>query len=150
MKKQSTRLLTHSARRLDACLWSLAFPLSHIAKAQNMKFLEIIIDSNLSWKQHIDDKIPKLIKTCFEIRSVKHFMSLEVMRLIYFSYFYSVLSYGIIFWGDSMYNKYIFKIQKRTIRIITNGGIRDSCRDLFKKLQILFFILSTYTPYSCL
>jgi hypothetical protein len=76
-----------------------------ITKAQNIKFLGIIIYSNLSWKQHIDDIIPKLNKSYFEIRSVKPFMSLEVMRLIYFSYFHSVLSYGIIFWGNSVHSK---------------------------------------------
>jgi hypothetical protein len=110
-----------------------------ITKAQNIKFLVIIIDSNLSWKQHIDDIIPKINKVCFAVRSVKPFVSLEAMRLVYFNYFHSVLSYGIIFWGNSVHSKYIFKIQKRTIRIITNAGIRDSCRDLFKKLQILPF-----------
>jgi hypothetical protein len=101
----------------------------------NIKFLGVIIDS----KQHIDDIIPKLNKVCFAIRSVKPFMSLEVMRLIYFSYFHSVLLYGIIFWGNSVHSKYIFKIQKRTIRIITNAGIRYSCQDWFKKWQILPF-----------
>jgi histidinol phosphatase-like PHP family hydrolase len=44
-----------------------------------------------------------------------------------------------MFWGNSVHSKYIFKIQKRTIRIITNAGIRDLCRDLFKILQILPF-----------
>jgi hypothetical protein len=110
-----------------------------ITKAQSIKFLGIIIDSNLSWKQRIDDIIPKLNKECFAIRSVKPFMSLEVMRLIYLSYFHSILSYGIIFWCNSVHSKYIFKIQKRTIRIIANAGIRDSCQDLFIKLQILPF-----------
>jgi hypothetical protein len=66
-------------------------------------------------------------------------MSLEAMRLIYFSHFHSVLSYGIIFWGNSVHSKYILRIQKRTIRVITNSGIRDSCQELFKKLQILPF-----------
>jgi len=80
-----------------------------ITEAQNIEFLGIIIDSNLSWKQHIDDIIPKLNKACFAIRSVKPFMSLEVMRLIYFSYFHRVLSHGNIFWGNSVH-KYIFKI----------------------------------------
>jgi len=64
-------------------------------------------------------------------------MSLEVMRLVYFSYFHYFLSYGIIFWGNSVHSEYIFKIQKRTIRVITNCGIRDSCQGWFKKLQIL-------------
>jgi hypothetical protein len=59
------------------------------------------------------------------------------MRLIHFSYFHSVLLYGIIFWGNSVHSKFIFKIKKTTNRVITNSGIRDSCRDLFKKLQIL-------------
>jgi hypothetical protein len=110
-----------------------------IIKAQNTKFLGIIIDSSLSWKQHINDIIPKLNKSHFAIRSVKPFMSSEVTRLIYFSFFHSVLSYGIIFWGNSVHSKYIFKIQKRTIRIITNAEIRNLCQALFKKLQILPF-----------
>jgi len=101
--------------------------------------LGIIIDSNLSWKQHIDDIIPKLNKVCFAIRSVKPFMPLEVRRFSYFPYFHSVLFYGIVFWGNSVHSKYIFEIQKRIIRIITNAGIRDSRQDLFKKLQMLPF-----------
>jgi hypothetical protein len=108
-----------------------------ITKAQNIKFLGLKIDSNLSWKQHIDDIIPKLNKARFAIRSIKPFMPLEAMRLIYFSHFLSALSYGIIFWGNSIHSKYIFKIQKRTIRVITDSGIRDCCWELFKKLQIL-------------
>jgi hypothetical protein len=118
-----------------------------ITKAQNIKFLRIIIDSNLSWRQHIDDIIPKLNKACFAVRSVKPFMSLEAMRLFYFSYIHSVLSYGIIFWGNSVHSKYNFKIQKRTTRIIINAGTTDSCRDLFKNCRSCLFILTTYTPY---
>ena len=59
------------------------------------------------------------------------------MRLVYFSYFHSILSYGIIFWGNSTHSKYIFKIQKRTIRVIANSRTRDSCWELFKSLRIL-------------
>ena len=111
--------------------FQISYENKQITKAQNIKFLEIIIDSNLSWKQHIDDIIPKLNKACFAIRSVELFMSLEAMRFIYFSYFHSVLSYGIRFWGNSVHSKCIFKIQKTTITVITNSGKRDSCHDLF-------------------
>jgi hypothetical protein len=57
--------------------------------------------------------------------------------MIYFSYVHSVMSYGIIFGGNSHYSNNIFKIQKRIIRIITNIGRCDSCHQLFKQLQIL-------------
>ena len=47
------------------------------------------------------------------------------------------MSYGITFWGNQPYRDKIFKIQKMAIRIITNSRMRDSCRELFKKLEIL-------------
>jgi len=57
--------------------------------------------------------------------------------MVYFSTVHSIISYGIIFWGISTNSKIMFKIQKRIVRIITNSGNKDYCRDLFKKLQIL-------------
>jgi hypothetical protein len=59
------------------------------------------------------------------------------LRTIYFSYVHSIITYSIIFWGNSpdIYN--IFKLQKRAIRIIMNAVNRVSCHELFKKLKIL-------------
>ena len=71
------------------------------------------------------------------IRSIKPFMPLDVLRSTYFSYAHSVLSYGIIFWGNSSFSDDIFIIQKRIIRIIMNSSRNASCRRLFKDLNIL-------------
>jgi hypothetical protein len=60
--------------------------------------------------------------------------------MIYFAYFYAVMEYGIIFWGDSVESKRIFQKQKRIVRIMTGSTSRISCRTLFKKLQILTLI----------
>jgi len=79
----------------------------------------------------------KLSRACYTIRYVKHFMSQDALRTIYFSYFHSILSYGIILGGNSAYRSNIFKIQKRIIRIITNVRNRDSCLQIFKNLKIL-------------
>jgi len=79
----------------------------------------------------------KLGKACYAIRHVKHFIIQDTLRTIYFSYFQSILSYGIIFWGNSAYSSNIFKIQKRIIRIIMNGRNRNFCSQLFKKQKIL-------------
>jgi hypothetical protein len=64
-------------------------------------------------------------------------LSLEALKMVYFSTVHSIISYGIIFWGISSYSKIIFKTQKRIVQIITNSDKRDSCRELFKKLGIL-------------
>jgi len=63
-------------------------------------------------------------------------MSVDILRMIYFSYVHSVVPYGIIFGRNSHHSNSIFKI-KKIIRIITNIGSRYSCCQLFKQLQIL-------------
>jgi hypothetical protein len=48
------------------------------------------------------------------------------------------MSYGIIFWGNSLHNAIIFRVKKKeAIKIMEGCGNRVSCRNLFKKLQIL-------------
>ena len=92
----------------------------------SIRFLGLIIDNTLTWKEHIITLTSKLNKACYAIRAIKPFVSLDVLKMTYFSYVHSLMSYGIIFWGDSVHSKLIFKIKKRIIRIITNSNRRDS------------------------
>ena len=64
-------------------------------------------------------------------------MSLDVFRSTYFAYVHSILSYGIIFWGNSSHSAEIFKVQKRIIRIIMNLSKNASCRQWSRELNIL-------------
>jgi len=91
----------------------------------------------LNWKSHIGELASRLNKACFTIRSIKPFMSLDVLRSTYFSYVQSIITYGIIFWGNSSHSEEMFKIQTRIIRIIMNSSKNTSCRQLFKELHIL-------------
>jgi len=100
-------------------------------------FLGLTIDNSLSWKAHIDQMVSKLNTACFVILTIQAIMSLETLRMVYFAYIHSIISYGIILGGNQTYSDKIFKIQKRVIRIITSSRSRDSCRELFKNLLIL-------------
>jgi hypothetical protein len=51
--------------------------------------------------------------------------------------FHSVLVYGILFWGMSSSSLKLYKLQKRVVCIMMDQGNRTSCRELFKKLEIL-------------
>ena len=108
-----------------------------VHNSSHTKFLGLIIDDSLSWKDHIDQMKPKLNSACFVIRSLQAMMDTETLKMIYFAYVHSIMSYGIIFWGNQLYSDKIFKIQKRAVRIITNSRTRDSCRKLFQRLEIL-------------
>jgi hypothetical protein len=108
-----------------------------IATAQSLKFMGLTINTTLTWKHHIGELISRLNKAFCAIRSIKLFMSLDILRSTYFSYAHSVISYRIIFWGNSSHSKEIFKIQKRIIRTIMNLSKNASCWKLFKEVNIL-------------
>jgi hypothetical protein len=91
----------------------------------------------LSWKSHVDMTVPKLSATCYTIRALKPLMSQDILEMIYYSCFHPIMSYGIIFWGNSPYSNNMFRLQKRIIRIIMGINSRHSCRELSKILKIL-------------
>jgi hypothetical protein len=71
------------------------------------------------------------------MRVITPILSIESLRIVYFSYFHSLMTYGLIFWGTSSYSLQIFRIQKRIIRIMYGLRPTDSCRNIFKDLKIL-------------
>ena len=76
-------------------------------------FLGLQIDKNLDWKSHVEYILPKLSSAIFVIRSLSYFMSKKILRMVYFSYFHSIIKYGIIFGGNSTNNVRVFKLQKK-------------------------------------
>lgn len=103
----------------------------------NLKFLGVWLDDTLKWSVHIEHVSNKLSKLCFALLLVRRVSQLQSTRVLYFSYFHSVLNYGIIFWGNSPNSHLIFKLQKRAIRIMMKVQKRTSCKEYFKKLEIL-------------
>jgi len=98
------------------------------------KFLGLTVNCSLTWTNHIDFLSKKLSNTCYLIRNIKPFLSILALKMVYHSLFHSIMSYGIMFWGNSPHTHIIFKMQKRVLRIIVGAGYRDSCRELFKEL----------------
>jgi hypothetical protein len=107
-----------------------------ITLANETKFLRLHINSNnISWKTHIEYIRAKLSSACYAMLSVKPYVNTS--KMIYYSYFHSIMTYGLLFWGHSLDSITIFRLQKKIIRIMVGHRHRDSCRELFFKLEIL-------------
>jgi hypothetical protein len=115
----------------------ISHKINPIINTYSTNFLGLTLDSTLSWKARTDHLSFKLNSACYVIRSSKSVISTMNLRTIYFSYVHSIMTYGIIFWGNSSDSYNIFRLQKRAIRIIMNAGNRISCCELFKRLNIL-------------
>ena len=74
---------------------------NEIARTDSIKFLDVLLDENLSWKTHIkyiENKISKNISILFKARS---FLYKKSLLSLYYSYIHSHINYGSVSWGST-------------------------------------------------
>ena len=106
-----------------------------ISSSDSLKFLDVIFESSLKWGKHTDLISSKLNSLGYMIRFLRPVLSLNVIKQIYFSYIHSVLSYGIILWGNAPSSRTVFIAQKRIVRIIMHARTNESCITMFLDLE---------------
>jgi len=115
-------------------------------RADNIKTISLLgidVDENVKWKHHILKLKKKLNISLFGISRIAKICNRDTALATYHAIFHSVLTYGIVLWGGSIEIRQILITQKKAVRYITHSPKNQSCRDLFKILNILT-ALSTY------
>ena len=75
---------------------------SHPLEMKNyIRYLGILIESNLSWKFHVDYVCQKVSKTIGIITKLRHFVPRHVLLTLYCSLILPYISYGICAWGHA-------------------------------------------------
>ena len=88
-----------------------------------MKFLGVLLDDNLSWKEHIKDLENKIAKSIGLVFRAKPFLDKESLLALYYSYIHSYLNYANLAWGNTHLRnlKKLRSQQKHAIRIVHNN-----------------------------
>ena len=60
---------------------------------ESVKYLDVKIDANLSWKYHVNDLSTKLNRANALVFKMRKYVSLKILRPIYLAIFDSYLSY---------------------------------------------------------
>ena len=105
-----------------------------------VKFLGIVVDSKLSWEPHIKYITGRLSRVIYLLRNLKSHVSDTYVRTAYFAFFQSIISYGIVLWGNCSHTHEILLLQKKVLRVITNSDKYTHCKSLFIKLKVLTVI----------
>ena len=93
-----------------------------------VKYLGIImIDSELSWKHHIDFICHKISRSVGIIAKTRHYIPRHLLLNLYHALIAPYLNYGICAWGDcpQTYLNKILVLQKRALRLIYFSKPRD-------------------------
>jgi hypothetical protein len=83
----------------------------------------------------------KLNKSLYMLPYLKYSTSSKLWRNMYFAHFHSHIRYGIIFWGNSGESQRVFKLQKKAVRLMNNVSSNISCKEWFKRWNILWSIV---------
>ena len=104
-----------------------------------MKFLGVLLDDNLSWKEHIKYLENEIAKDIGLMYRVKPFLDKESLLALYYSHIHSYLNYANLAWG-STYLRNLKKLrsqQKHVIRIVLNKTKFEHTKELFKSASVL-------------
>ena len=78
------------------------------SNTSNTKFPRSVTANFLSWKDHITQLTSKLCKACYVLRCIRLLKSQDTLISVYKTYFHSLISYGIVFWGNSSNSLHVF------------------------------------------
>ena len=118
---------------------SLFIDKQRITETESIKFLGIILDNKLNWKEHIAYLAGKVARGIGIIIKARQYLKKDALVTLYYSFIYPYYTYCNHIWGNTHTSnlKRLFILQKKIIRIISQARPRDSSDPLFKKLKIM-------------
>ena len=103
-----------------------------------VKFLGVLLDEHLSWKNHFTELSKKLVKTYGVFFKVRSFLPIDILACLSNSLFSPFLQYGILVWGLT-YETHVsplYLLQKRVVRVILFEHFTEPSTPIFSDLKI--------------
>ena len=113
-----------------------------------MKYLGIILDNQLLFKQHVkmlESKLSRYVGILFKLKS---FLPKYILSKIYYAFTHSYLNYGLIIWGATPASNLskLCRIQNKALHEILGTGWQEHAPLLYATQKILQ--LSKLVTYS--
>ena len=106
-----------------------------IDNVKTFNYLGIVINSNLTWKDHIQYIGTKIAKTTAIMTKLKHFLPESALFNIYSSLIHCHFTYGVLVWGSHVGQ--LVRLQKKAIRIVCGAARAAHTEPMFKRLNVL-------------
>ena len=107
-----------------------------------IKYLGILIDSHLNWKDNIDYISRKIKRTIGIIYELQYYVNIKTLVNVYNALIHPFLIYGILAWGNTYPTtlKPLIILQKKARRVMTFSKFDAHSSPLFNELKIIKFL----------
>ena len=115
-----------------------------------VKYLGVLIDSQLTFKNHIDELNKKISRAIGILNKLRPFVTTKILTNVYYAIVYPFLLYGIIIWGNASNNLItsIHKLQKKFVRMATNNDDHPVVPGPLVHTLPIFFKLNLLTIFD--
>ena len=110
-----------------------------IVEVTSSKFLGVIIDNKLNWRDHVSFVCRKVARGLGVIIKARKVLQKGSLISLYYSFIYPYLIYCNQIWGSACKTQIepLFILQKKALRIITGVHPRSPSEPLFRQLKFL-------------
>ena len=137
--EKTSFVVFHSPQRRIAHKLNLNISNMSVKSDNQVKYLGLILDSNLNWKPYLHELSKKISRGIGVLSKIRHYVNGNILLQLYYSLIYPFLTYGLSIWGNTYSStlRPLIILQKKATRIITFSEPGDHSEPLFKKLNIL-------------
>ena len=103
------------------------------------KFLGLWIDSKLNWREHLRLLATRLYSRISLLKKSKHLLDVHARKTLYFTQVHSILTYGLLIWGNMISCSAINKLQKlqdKAVQLIDSSKCLDGIYRIHKILKL--------------
>ena len=136
---KKTHFMCFSAKNKSRPGISLQIDREAIAEVNKSKFLGVVVDNKLSWKDHISFVCRKVARDIGVIIKARKVLHNESLKCLYYSFMYPYMIYCNQVWGSACKTNIepLQVLQKRAVRIILGVHPRSPSEPLFTTLKFL-------------
>ena len=130
LNAEKTKCMIFHTRQKQINTFSFLINGKEVENVPYFKFLGILLDESLTWKNHIKMVCNKLSKIVGILNRLKRIYPQQALLSIYNSLFMSHINYGLLLWGTQ--SDSVFKLQK----ILGRFFIEHKTKKIYKKNYI--------------
>lgn len=110
-----------------------------ICRIKHCKYLGVVLDEKLSWREHIEYLFAKLIKFTSIFYRLKHIVNKKVLQILYYSLIHPHLNYCVEIYANTSKTSLskLNVLNNKLLRILQNKRLHTKINDLYISYQTL-------------
>lgn len=123
-----------------------------IKKDTQAKYLGVIFDEQLKWKEQIQSIFKKTRYLVYVFAKLRNIIELPNLKSIYYALFHSIATYGINAWGEAYNNaiSILYKLEHKICKIIQSKNSREIEKSIMTVRQTFMYriLIKQYSEMS--